>query len=275
MVHLPFDCPAQSRAWPVEVTSRDVQFVAGARFKLGELTVAITHCLSMDRLVVCDPVSGETRVVTRVELKPMHQPGTMEDADSPLQLEVSEEDFERAAARHKALQPYIATGVLSTREAHQLAKELCASIRTIRRWIQRYRQRGDITAFIDRPPGPQQGQRTLPREVEAIIRSAVTEKLQSSGNCSVRSVYSAISGDCEAIGQPTPADSTVLARIKDLKADPQFLPPGVGKLMRDRKRLVRGSAGLPARWDALRSITHWSIRTLSMPSMENRLAARG
>jgi putative transposase len=225
-------------------STNDVQFGPGSRFKLGELTVSLVHCLSLDRVVVSDLTSGEMRVVTRAELVSIRAV-TAESSKHPIHLEgVNEEILACATARYAALQPYIACGVLTTRDAHQLARQLKASVRTLRRWLQRYKERGDLTAFIDRAPGLRQGQRSLAREVEAIIQFAVTRKLASSGNCTVRSVYEAIRGDCQAIGQAAPAPSTILARIKSLKANPAFLPTEVGRKVRDRMRFVRGSAGV-------------------------------
>ena len=77
--------------------------------------------------------------------------------------------------------------------------------------------------------------------VEAIIHFAVTRKLRS-GNCSVRSDYETIRSDCQAIGQDPPARATILDRIKSLKADADVLPTEVSRHVRDRTRLVRGSA---------------------------------
>ena len=229
---------------PVVTNSRDIQFVPGARFKLGELTVALAHCLTVDRVVVTDPVSGEMRVVMRAELNPIN-PTSGGPVECAARLQgVSEEVLARATERHEALRPYIDSGVLPSREAHQLAHALKTSIRTLRRWLQRYKLRGDLTAFMDLRPGLREGQRSLDREVEAIIRFAVTRKLEASGNCSVRSVYEAICGDCKAIGRTAPAKSTVLERIKNLKANPEVLPTEIGKKVRDRTRLVRGSAGV-------------------------------
>jgi putative transposase len=224
--------------------SRDVHFGPGSQFKLGKLTVSLVHCLSLDRVVVSDPTSGEMRVVTRAELTPTG-PVATEGVQRPIHLEgVSEEMLARATARQEALRPYITSGVLSKREAHQLAEQLKTSTRTLRRWLQRYKQREDLTAFIDQAPGLRKGQQSLAREVEAIIQFAVTRKLASSGNCTVRSVYEAIRGDCQAIGQAAPAPSTVLARIKNLKANPSVLPTEVGRKVRERTRFVRGSAGV-------------------------------
>ncbi|MHB1542626.1 MAG: transposase, partial [Steroidobacteraceae bacterium] len=122
---------------------------------------------------------------------------------------------------------------------------LGVSARTVCRWLRRHRLAGDITGLMPRPRGVQSGQRTLDPAVDAIIRFAVEGKLKSSGNCSVRSVYEAIRGDCEAIGKSVPARETVLSRIKALKADPQCLPPEVAQEVRSRRRLVRGSAEAP------------------------------
>jgi putative transposase len=221
----------------------DVQFVQGTRFKLGGLIVGLAHCLTLDRVVVMELASGEMRVVTRAELTPIG-PAIADGVDPPINLVgASEEALASANSRYEALRPYITSGVLTGRDAHQLARQLKVSVRTLRRWTQRYKERGDLTAFIDRAPGLRHGQRSLAREVEAIIQFAVTRKLASSGNCTVRSVYEAIRGDCQAIGQAAPAPSTVLARIKSLKANPAVLPTEVGRKIRERTRFVRGSAG--------------------------------
>lgn len=225
-----------------QVGRGDIHFGPGTRFKLGELTVSLVHCLSLDRVVVSDVTSGEMRVVTRIDLRPI---GAAEGARHPISLEgISEEALTRATARYEALRPYVASGVLPSRDAHQLARQLNTSMRTLRRWLQRYKQRGDLTAFMDSAPGLRQGQRSLDREVEAIIQFAVTRKLETTGNCTVRSVYEVIRGDCQAIGQSAPAQSTVLARIKSLKANPAILPTEVGRKVRERARFVRGSAGV-------------------------------
>jgi hypothetical protein len=180
----------------MEASPHDVHFGSGARFKLGELIVTLAHCLSLDRVVVSDPTSGEMRVVTRADLTPVSR-ASASDVRHPNNLEgISEEVLARATERQAVLRPYIASGVLPGREASQLAQQLKTSTRPVRRWLQRYKQRGDLTAFIDVAPGLRQGQRSLDREVEAIIQFAITRKLGSSGNCTVRSVYEVIRGDC-------------------------------------------------------------------------------
>lgn len=113
-----------------ETNPGDVHFGPGSQFKLGEFPVILVHCLSLDRVVVSDPTSGEMRVATRTDLTPMGS-ATAESVQRPISLEgVSEEILARATARQEALRPYIASGVLSSREAHQLAGQLKTSTRT-------------------------------------------------------------------------------------------------------------------------------------------------
>ena len=219
----------------------DIQFSPGTRFKLGELTVELVHCLSLDRIVITEMGTGETRVVTRSELRPINISSDVR-VDSPVELErVSESQLAELTAREEALRPYVNGRELTRPEAQRLAKTLGASARTVRRWLRRYQRRGDVTALLPSPPGVRPGQRSLDSTVEAIIRFAVTRKL-GSGNCTVRSVYEAIRGDCKAVGKPVPARTTILDRIKSLKADPEVLPREVARHVRDRTRLVRGSA---------------------------------
>jgi hypothetical protein len=44
------------------------------------------------------------------------------------------------------------------------------------------------------------------------------------------------------LGNPVPARGTILDRIKSIKSDPDVLPPKIARHVRDRTRLVRGSA---------------------------------
>lgn len=227
---------------PAATNAHDVQFAPGVRFKFGELNVELTHCLSLDRVVITDVVTREARVVSRAELTPVEY-GAGGDARRPIQFDgVSEEQLAQAVTREQALRPYFQAGTLPTRDAYQLAKALSVSTRTLWRWMHRYKHCGDVTAFLDAPRGLRQGQRSLDREVEAIIRFTIVGKLKSTGNCTVRAVYEAIRGDCQALGRSAPARSTLLERIKSLKADPEVLPPEVGRKVRDRTRLIRGSA---------------------------------
>lgn len=221
----------------------DLQFSPGTQFKLRELIVQLRHCLSFDRLVVRELQSGQTRVVTRAELRPVEAPRSETAADRRESLEnVTEDDLEQLTMREEALRPYLNDQPLSRLEAQRLAKQLGVCARTVQRWLRRYRRDGDATELLPRPRGVRPGQRTLDPAVEAVIRFAVVRKLRTSGNCSVRSVYELIRGDCEAIGKAVPAKATILARIKGLKADPEVLPEEVGRQVRERTRLVRGSA---------------------------------
>lgn len=100
----------------------DVQFLPGTRFKLGELIVELSHCLSMDRLVVRELESGCTRVVTRADLRPIERPRSLENAASrrPALENITEAQLEQLKVREEALQPYLDGKELSAIEAHRL-----------------------------------------------------------------------------------------------------------------------------------------------------------
>ena len=219
----------------------DVQFSPGTRFRLGEIEVELLHCLSLDRMVVRERQTGETRVAIRAELRLMDKAVDASPQPTIKPERVSEELLAQITAREQALQPYVSSGVLPRVDAHRIAKAFGVSSRTVRRWLRRYQRQGDVTALIPAQRGTRPGKRSLDSSVEAIIHFAVTRKL-SSGNCSVRSVYEAIRCDCQAIGQDPPARETILSRIKSLKADADVLPTEVARHVRDRTRLVRGSA---------------------------------
>jgi len=221
----------------------DVQFLPGTRFKLGELAVELSHCLSMDRLVVRELESGFTRVVTRTDLRPIERAPSENAANrQPASENITETQLEQLNVREDELRPYLDGKELTGVEAHRLGKKLGVTARTVRRWLSRYKRYGDATELLPRQRGVRQGQRSLDPAVEAIIRFVAVPKLRQSGNCSVRSIYEFIRKDCEAIGKAVPARSTVLDRIKNLKDDPEVLPPEVSRQLREQSRLIRGSA---------------------------------
>ena len=231
--------------WPVSAHPEDIPFSPGTRLRLGVTQVRLVHALSLDRLLVKDLETGETRIVARATVRPVDKSPAGPDPQPIEGTNVSDEQLARLTAREAVLKPYVGGGELTRKEARRLGSTLGVSARTVRRWLHRYRRAGDITGLMPRRRGVQSGQRTLDPALDAIIRFAVEAKLKSSGNCSVRAVYEAIRGDCAAIGKAVPARATVLGRIKALKADPQSLPPEVAQEVRSRRRLVRGSAAAP------------------------------
>ena len=223
----------------------DIPYSPGARLRLGPIPVQLVHALSLERLLVRDLQTGETRIVARAAVGTIESSSAEPDPPRAAGTNVNDEQVARLTAREEMLKPYLGGRALTRKEARRLGNALGVSARTVCRWLRRYRHAGDITGLMPRPRGVQSGQRTLDPAVDAIIRFAVAGKLRSTGNCSVRSVYEAIRGDCEAIGKPVPARATVLSRVKALKADPQCLPPEVAQEVRSRRRLVRGSAEAP------------------------------
>jgi putative transposase len=223
----------------------DISFAPGARLTLGAIPVQLVNALSLERLLVRDLQTGETRIVARAAVGAIESSSAEPEPPRAARTNVNDEQVARLTAREEMLKPYLGGRALTRKEARRLGNALGVSARTVCRWLQRYRHAGDITGLMPRPRGVQSGQRTLDPAVDAIIRFAVEGKLRSTGNCSVRSVYEAIRGDCEAIGKRLPARATVLSRVKALKADPQCLPPEVAQEVRSRRRLVRGSAEAP------------------------------
>lgn len=237
------DEDATSRGTADRVHPADLGYSRGTHFRLNGFEVAVDHCLSLERLVVRELTTGHTRVVMRTELRPVEgmAPEGREDARPELD-DVTEAQLEQLRMREDALRPYVGGKRLSALDAQKLTKQLGVSLRTLRRWLQRYRRYQDATELLPRRPGKRRGQHCLDPGVEAIIRFAVTRKLKQSGNCSVRAVFELIRGDCEAIGKAVPAKATILDRIKALKSDPEILPPEIARPLRDRTRLLRGSA---------------------------------
>jgi putative transposase len=218
-----------------------VQFEIGARFKHNGKVVEIRHCLRLDEFVVHESQSDDLLVVPRSELTPLPATPSPEPSGAIELDKVSKEQFAQATAREKATKELLRYGVLSQLDAHTLARTFGVSSRTIRRWVVRYKAQPDFTAFLDKPRGPKPGHNSLDQTVEAIIRHAVRLKLKTSGNCSVRAVRATIRADCRNIGIGAPADSTILDRIKALKANPDNLPVAVAKKVRERTQPVRGS----------------------------------
>jgi hypothetical protein len=81
----------------------DVQFSPGTRFRLGEIEVELLHCLSLDRMVIRERQTGETRVVVRAELRLMDKAADASPQPTIKPERVSEELLAQITAREQAL----------------------------------------------------------------------------------------------------------------------------------------------------------------------------
>ena len=54
---------------PVSVHPEDIPFSPGTRLRLGATSLQLVHALSLDRLLVKDLETGETRIVARAEVR--------------------------------------------------------------------------------------------------------------------------------------------------------------------------------------------------------------
>lgn len=235
----------EAAPWPVSAHPEDIPFSPATRLRLGATAVQLVHALSLDRLLVKDLETGETRIVARAGVRRIEaRPDEREPRPSAVSS-ITDEQLAQLTVREQLLKPYADGRELTGEEARRLGKTVGVSSRTVRRWLRRYQRAGDIMGLLPGRRGVQPGHRRLDPAVDAIIRFAVEGRLKRSGNCSVRSVYEAIRGDCEAIGKVAPARETILERIKRMKADPEVLPAHVAREVRGRRRLVRGSADAP------------------------------
>ena len=111
-----------------------------------------------------------------------------------------------AHERFALLRPHLEDGVPLTR----VAAEYAIPLRTVQRWVARYRQRG--LAGLARTPRADRGQRHLPSDLIGLIEGLALRKPPPT----VAAVYRQIIAVVEREGWTLPSYSTVYAIVRDL-----------------------------------------------------------
>jgi putative transposase len=161
-------------------------------------------------------------------------------ARAKLQRETSDIDWE--AAREKSLDIKASKDrPLSSVEAQRLSQRWGVARATVFRKLARFRQGGDLTAFLPQRAGKPTGFSHLAAETEFIIKDCAKRLWALTENATVEDIYIEVVKECTARQLPLPSRATVGRRLQKFRRDPDSFVGEARQALQDRRRLVRSS----------------------------------
>jgi putative transposase len=130
---------------------------------------------------------------------------------------------------------------VSDEAVQSLALRWSVSRATVWRRLERYRQQGDLTAFISKRRGLKAGASLLPAEADGVIRDIAQRFWHQTENAPLSDIVPTIQKECRARDIEVPSRATIARRLRALRTDPEYFTGEARAALRERKRLVRGN----------------------------------
>ena len=132
--------------------------------------------------------------------------------------DIDEALWEEACRRADAIRGFLKhnPGRASAAGMADLSKELGLSTASAYRLVNLFRKGGTVMSLLDRKQGRPVGHRTLPPELEAIIREAIRKYYLQRTRPTVSQLMRDIHADCDVAGLKPPHRRTIEARVKEI-----------------------------------------------------------
>lgn len=173
----------------------------------------IVRAISASSVSVIFTDSGEMKVV---QVSQLHDP-VSEPCRLPKHPDaVSPQDMEIAEKRFQIIKPFL-VGKWKYEVLNPVAEDAGVSIRTIQRWIKKYKETGMVSALA--PARPKKRTKRLSKEVEAIVADVIEREYLARQKKNVKKVIDKINQVCRAAGLTAPAALTIRRRVNDLNLE--------------------------------------------------------
>lgn len=191
--------------------------------RVEDLTIPVV----IDGQEILPPASPRPRPTARADVEDVADPGgalapDLADAffNAPYKVRpedldvaaVSAEDWAKAEARLRIIQPLLGKEGRTRAEIAQLAASQGKSTSSVYRWLRDYERSGDLASLLDRRPGPQKGQSHLSPEQDIIVRAGILRFL-GNARLPVPDIYDYIEEQSKANQLPVPTYSTLTRRL--------------------------------------------------------------
>jgi putative transposase len=218
----------------------DLTIAHASRWRVNGEVVTVVAVTGVDSAIVEDGL-GVQRSVRPGELHPIDDNELPRSASRAAAVhEVDSSDWQKARELEADLREHLAAGSLSNDVIRGLAARWGVSRTTVWQRIARYRQQGDLTAFIARQRGMKSGATLLSTEAEILIRETARWCWRQTENATVADIAARIQQQCSARRIDAPSRATIGRRVRQLRTDPEHFSGEARAQLRERKRLVRG-----------------------------------
>jgi putative transposase len=254
---------------------RRIQIEPGTWVMIQGRRACIVQVLDLETVVVQDSEREETWAAKICDLQPDEptpEPPT-ETAFSEL-AEIEEQDWQTARERFEIIRPLLNDPDCTREKVASRAQAAGRHTTTLYRWLQDYRQSGQLSTLAPAKPGVPHGYSRLDPEVETILVATIEEFYLHGQKRSMQQTCHEVARRCRNAGIKRPHPNTVRHRIKALSDQETFRRREGGKGVRDKYTPIPG-AFPGAHWPlAVTQIDHTPVDLILVDDMHRRPVGR-
>ena len=193
-----------------------VSLVAGQIVAYQKEVYRITQVLDFQSVMGINVESGRAKVLRIAELKPVlaeKVKGLYINHDLE---EIGTEEWATAQMRFSVISPLLNNEGQAKGVVEKVAKEAGVDPVTVYRWLNRYKEYGEVTALIPFKRGWAKGRQRTPEEVEKVIWDVINDFYLTEQRHTATATVAEVGRRCKALKLTPPNGSTVRARIKQI-----------------------------------------------------------
>jgi len=214
-----------------------VQYAIGMHIFYNNVEYIVVRQINFQEIMAQNISTGEKAILSIQEMTKESQISNQEDNQQDINpLELSSHDWDEANKRLEIIKPILGVVTNRIKAIKQRAAEYNLHPSTIYRWLEAYKNSGNLLASIA-PKNQAKGGRGRLRtveEVELIIKKTIEELYLSKQKYSSKKTYMAIVQRCKNAKIKPPSENTVRSRIQSL-SDKEVLKRRESARMADRK----------------------------------------
>jgi len=214
-----------------------VQYAIGMHIFYNNVEYIVVRQINFQEIMAQNISTGEKAILPIQEMTKESQISNQEDNQQDINpLELSSNDWDEANKRLEIIKPILGVVTNRIKAIKQRAAEYNLHPSTIYRWLEAYKNSGNLLASIA-PKNQAKGGRGRLRtveEVELIIKKTIEDLYLSKQKYSSKKTYMAIAQRCKNAKIKPPSENTVRSRIQSL-SDKEVLKRRESARMADRK----------------------------------------
>jgi putative transposase len=254
---------------------RRIRIEPGAWVTIQGRRACIVQVLDLETVVVQDTEREETWAAKICDLQP-DEPPPEPPTETPFSelAEIEEPDWQTARERFEIIRPLLNDPDCTREKVEARAQAAGRHATTLYRWLQDYRQSGQLSTLAPAKSGVPRGYSRLDPEVETLLVATIDEFYLHGQKRSMQQTCHEVARRCRNAGIKRPHPNTVRHRIKALSDQETFRRREGGKGVRDKYTPIPG-AFPGAHWPlAVIQIDHTPVDLILVDDVHRRPVGR-
>jgi putative transposase len=214
----------------------------GAWVTLEGQRFCIRQVLDLETVLVGHAETGETR---HAKINDLHASETAPQTPTETAVTdlaaIEDKDWRRVRERFAAIESLLDDPDCTRQKVRARAESVGRHPATLYRWLQDYRDGGQLSTLVPAKTGMRRGHSLLDPEVETIVAATIEEFYLSGQKRSAQHTYNEVARRCHNAGVKRPHPNTVRNRIKALSDKEKLRHREGAKAVRDRYAPIQGT----------------------------------